>query len=92
MFENQKFLTHGITAQLPLWIINMLWLMILTSEKDYLQVFTLTKSPTGQHIVHEQKQPLYRYELDVLCDDAIDAKVSVIDDLTHSTMLIAEEY
>ena len=92
MFENQKFLTHGITAQLPLWMINMLWLMILTSEKDYLQVFTLTKTPTDQHIVHEQEQPLYRYELDVPCDDAVDAKVFVIDDLTHSTMLLAEEY
>ena len=92
MFENQKFLTHGITAQLPLWMINMLWLMILTSEKDYLQVFTLTKTPTGQHIVHEQEQPLYRYELDVPCDDAVTAKVFVIDDLTHSTMLLAEEY
>ena len=92
MFENQKFLTHGITAQLPLWMINMLWLMILTSEKDYLQVFTLTKTPTGQHIVHEQEQPTYRYELDVPCDDAVDAKVFIIDDLTHSTMLLAEEY
>ena len=92
MFENQKFLTHGITAQLPLWMINMLWLMILTSEKDYLQVFTLTKTPTGQHIVHEQEQPPYRYELDVPCDDAVDAKVFVIDDSTHSTMLLAEEY
>lgn len=92
MFENQKFLTHGITAQLPLWIINMLWLMILTSEKDYLQVFTLTKSPTGQHIVHEQEQLPYRYELDVPCDDAVNAKVFIIDDLTHSTMLLAEEY
>ena len=92
MFGNQKFLTHGITAQLPLWIINMLWLMILTSEKDYLQVFTLTKTPTGQHIVHEQEQPPYRYELDVPCDDAVNTKVFVIDDLTHSTMLLAEEY
>ena len=92
MFENQKFLTHGITAQLPLWMINMLWLMILTSEKDYLQVFTLTKTPTGQHIVHEQEQQPYRYELDVQCDDAVNAKVFVIDDLTHSTMLLAEEY
>ena len=92
MFENQKFLTHGITAQLPLWMINLWWLMILTSEKDYLQVFTLTKTPTGQHIVHEQEQQPYRYELDVPCDDAVNAKVFVIDDLTHSTMLLAEEY
>ena len=46
----------------------------------------------GQHIVHEQEQPPYRYELDVPCDDAVNAKVFVIDDLTHSTMLLAEEY
>ena len=42
--------------------------------------------------VHEQEQPLYRYELDVPCDDAVNAKVFVIDDSTHSTMLLAEEY
>jgi len=28
----------------------------------------------------------------VPCDDAVNAKVFVIDDLTHSTMLLAEEY
>ena len=61
-------------------------------KKDYLQVFKLTKTPTSQHIVHEQEQPPYRYELDVPCDDAVNAKVFVIDDLTHSTMLLAEEY
>ena len=54
--------------------------------------FKLTKTPTSQHIVHEQEQPPYRYELDVPCDDAVNAKVFVIDDLTHSTMLLAEEY
>lgn len=69
--------------------------MILTMEvprKDYLQVFILTTTPTGQHIVYEQEQPPYRYELDVSCDDAVDTKVFVIDNLTHSTMLLAEEY
>ena len=40
-----------------------MWHMVLTmeiEEKDYLQVFKLTKTPTGQHIVHEQEQPPYR--------------------------------
>ena len=55
-------------------------------------MFTLMKTPTGQHIVHEQEQPPYHYELDVPCGDAVNAKVFVIDDLTHSTMLLAEEY
>ena len=105
MFENQKFLTRGVMAEIPSWLTNLMWHMVLTmevprkdyltmevEEKDYLQVFALTKTPTGQHIVHEQEQPLYRYELDVPCDDAVDAKVFVIDDSTHSTMLLAEEY
>ena len=93
MFNNQKFLTRGVMAELPSWLTNLMWHMVLTmevEEKDYLQVFRLTKTPGGQHIM--QEQPPYRYELDVPCDDAVNAKVFVIDDLTHSTMLIAEEY
>ena len=95
MFENQKFLTRGVLADIPSWLTNLMWYMVLTmdvSEKDYLQVFTPTKTPTGQHIVHEQEQPPYRYELDVHYKCAIDAKVYVIDDKTHSTMLLASEY
>ena len=95
MFNHQKFLTHGVMAEIPSWLTNLMWHMVLTmevEEKDYLQVFTLTKTATGQHIVYEQEQPPYRYELDVPYDDAVDAKVFIIDDLTHSTMLLAEEY
>lgn len=95
MFNNQKFLTCGVRAEIPSWLTNLMWHMVLTmgvESKDYLQVFTLTKTPACQHIVHEQEQPPYRYELDVPCDDAVDAKVFVIDDLTYSTMLLAEEY
>ena len=95
MFNNQKFLARVIESEISSWLTNLMWHMVLTMEvekKDYLQVFRLTKTPVGQHIVHEQEQPLYRYELDVPCDDAVDAKVFVIDDFTHSTMLLAEEY
>ena len=62
MFENQKFLTRGVMAEIPSWLTNLMWHMILTmevSEKDYLQVFTLTRTHIGQHIVHEQEQPPY---------------------------------
>ena len=95
MFENQKFLTRGVQNEIPSWLIDLIWCMVFsmkTEHKDYLQVFTLTKTPTGQHIVHTQEQPPYRYELDVHCKCAIDAKVYVIDDKTHSTMLLASEY
>ncbi len=95
MFENQKFLTRGVISEIPPWLINFMWHMVLVMcvpQKDYLQVFTLTKTPIGQHIVHSQEQPPYRLELDIPCSDAVDAKVFVIDDITHSTMLLAEEY
>lgn len=95
MFNNQKFLTRGVEREIPAWLVNLMWHMVLTmevEEKDYLQVFTLTKTSTSQHIVHEQEQPPYRYELEVECPDAVDAKVFVIDDRTYSTMLLAEEY
>lgn len=95
MFDNQKFLTRWIESEIPSWLVHLMWHMVLTMEvavKDYLQVFKLTKTPTGQHIVHTQEQPSYSYELNVPCDDAVNAKVFVIDDLTHSTMLLAEEY
>ena len=87
MFNNQRYATKGITNTVPLVTQIILWDCIdsmKVERKDYLQVFKLTKTPTGQHIVHEQEQPPYRYELDVPCDDVVDAKVFVIDDLTHS--------
>ena len=95
MLENQKFMTRGVEREIPSWLVNLMWHMVATMEtaqKDWLQVFILTKTPTGQHIVHEQEQPLYRYKLDVECADAVDAKVFVIDDRTYSTMLLADEY
>ena len=95
MFDDQKFLTRGVMAEIPSWLTDLMWHMVLRMEvegKDYLQVFKLTKTPAGQHIVHEQEQPPYRYELDVHCKCAVDAKVYVIDDKTHSTMLLASEY
>ena len=61
MFNNQKFLTRGIESEIPAWLVHLMWHMVLTmevKEKDYLQVFKLTKTLTSQHIVHEQEQPL----------------------------------
>ena len=95
MFENPKYTTRGVQGEIPDSLMLLMWQMIAamrTAQKDYLQVFTLTKTPTGQHIVHTQEQPMYRYELDVHCKCAVDAKVYVIDDKTHTTMLLASEY
>ena len=95
MFENPKYLTKGVQSTIPGWLVLLMWSMIegmQVEHKDYLQVFRLQKTGRGQHITHTQEQPPYQYELDVPCTDAVNAKIFVIDDATHSTMLLAEEY
>lgn len=95
MFRNSKYLTRGVQCSLPDWLVLLLWNLIdriPDGQRDYLQVFRLSRTSAGQHIAHSQEQPPYSYEIDVPCDDAITAKIFVIDDQTHSTMLLAEEY
>ena len=95
MFQNPKYLTCGAQSTLPAWLVLLLWHLIgriPDEQRDYLQVFRLSRTATGQHITHEQEQPSYSYEMDIPCDDAVNAKIFVIDDQTHSTMLLAEDY
>ena len=95
MFNNPKHLTKGVQSSIPSWLVILLWHLIeimSVEQKDYLQVFRLRRTDTGQHISHTQEQPPYQYELDVPCTDAVTAKIFVIDDGTHSTMLRADEY
>ena len=95
MFNNPKYLTKGVQSSIPSWLVTLLWHLIeimSVEQKDYLQVFRLRRTDTGQHISHTQEQPPYQYELDVPCTDAVTAKIFVIDDGTHSTMLLADEY
>ena len=95
MFNNPKYLTRGVQDTIPVWLIRLMWFMVSAMEvkqQSYLQVFRLQKTAAGQRITHSQEQPPYRQELDVPCSDAVDAKIFVIDDTTHSTMLLAEEY
>ena len=95
MFNNPKYLTKGVQSSIPGWLVLLMWSMIegmQVEHKDYLQVFRLQKTERGQHIIPMEEQPPYQYELDVPCTDAVNAKIFVIDDGTHSTMLLAEEY
>ena len=95
MFQNDKYLTRGVSQTIPGWLVILLWHLIAamqTESKDYLQVFRLQKTGQGQRITHTQEQPPYSRELFVPCTDAVNAKLFVIDDGDHSTMLLAEEY
>ena len=95
MFDNPKYLTKGVQSTIPGWLTLLMWSIIegmQVEHKDYLQVFRLQKTERGQLIWHEQERPPYLYQMDVPCTDAVNAKIFVIDDGTHSTMLLAEEY
>ena len=95
MFNNPRYATSGINSELPLMTQIILWGLIDTMEvvrKDYLQVFLLSVEDRQQRIIHEQEQPEYRKEYLFPSDNPVTAKVYVIDDETHSTMLLAEEY
>jgi len=99
MFDNQKYITKGISIEIPLYLQNIMWYMIETmrvEQKDYLQVFTLERtvidSEVQQKIIHTQEEPDYRYEFCFKSDSPVNAKIFVIDEETHSTMLLASEY
>lgn len=95
MFKNSRYATCGIDTEIPLALQLILWKMIdemEVAQKDYLQVFTLSSENSEQMIIHEQEQPDYRKEYIFSGDCLINAKIFVIDDGDHSTMLLAEEY
>lgn len=102
MFQNDKrYITRGIQEQIneenPLVYLE-LWKLIDEmdiEEKDYLQVFEL-RAVHGidaiQEIEHTQEQPPYRKIYRYYTDKPVNAKIYVIDDGDHSTMLLSEEY
>jgi hypothetical protein len=94
MFNNPRFITNGVESTIPLWLQNLMWYAIDTLEirKDYLQVFTLSDENGRQKIWHVQEEPPYEKEYNVETDVAVTAKIFVIDDETHSTMLLSSEY
>ena len=96
-FKNARYVTKGIAETVPLRLQLILWNMIDTmqmTDKDYLQVFELSEDNGRQKIVHKQEAPMYEkeYLMDVSDTPFVCAKIFVIDDTTHSTMLLASEY
>ena len=97
MFERSKgrYLTRGIDAEIPLDIQIFMWEAVdnMPEPKDYLQVFNLSVENGLQVIKHTSEQPKFdmTYILTALTK-AVTAKVYIIDDGNHCTMLLAEEY
>ena len=94
IFNNQKFITRGVAENIPIPLQLLMWEMIRTLpvDKDYLQVFSLSEKDGKQRIIHTQEEPEYEKEYVLNLVPVITGKVFVIDDKTHSTMLMNYEY
>ena len=94
MFTNERYLTCGIDSTIPLALQLFMWECVerLPKQRDYLQVFDLKPVGPIQSISHTSEEPEYHREYLIPSDTPVTAKVFIIDDGDHSTMLLAEEY
>lgn len=95
MFSNQRYITRGVIAEIPLELQLFMWECIdrLPKNCDYFQVFELENLGSIQRITHFSEHPEYRMEyLLPTIANPITEKIYVIDDRDYSTMLLAEEY
>ena len=94
-FKNKRFATRGVAEKVPPLLQLFMWQCIdgMPTPKDYLQVFKLSTEDGKQKITHIQEQPDYKQEYLLNSDASVCiCKIFVIDDESHSTMLLAEEY
>ena len=94
MFPSQRYATAAVSREIPLTVQLFLWQCIdaLPFSPDYLQVFELSTERGRLRIVHAQEYPDYRKEYMLRSDVPITAKLYVINDTNHATMLFCEEY
>lgn len=94
MFNNQRYLTKGIQAEIPLELQLFMWGCIdkLPERRDYFQVFRFENLGGIQKVTHFSEQPEYHKEYLIPTGKPITAKVYIIDSDEYSTMLLASEY
>ena len=94
MFNNGFYVTRGVSDKIPLPLQIIMWELIedLPVDKDGLQVFSLSEENGRQVLKHSQEVPEYEKEYILDIEEPITEKIFVIDDGTHSTMLLASEY
>lgn len=95
IFNNTHFISSGIRNNVPLLLQIIMWELIKqipVDKQDYLQVFSLSVKDGRQRIKHTQEVPEYSKEYVIFIENPVTEKVFVIDDKTHSTMILANEY
>ena len=100
-FTGIRHITCGIENEIPFELQTILWNMIDQDKQqgkvlDYLQVFELKpifqNGVEMQEITHIQEQPQRKKKITIESETPISAKIFVIDDIDHETMLLNHEY
>ena len=94
-FKNKRFISKGVADRVGPLLQLFMWQCIdeMPEPKDYLQVFWVIGEPGKQWIRHSQEVPRYEREYRLYTDTPFFAcKIFVIDDGSHTTMLLASEY
>lgn len=96
--KDNIYITVGIQRTIPQ-DIQMLLLDLydnLEGDKDYLQVFELKKEIQDGKVVqiirHKQEVPEYNVKYILEYNDAVNAKVFLIEEGEYLIMILAEEY
>lgn len=102
MFDNSsRYVSRGINNEIPIDVQIFMWKLIeelkdTIEDVDYLQVFTISTVDGSENkirIIHSQEIPEYKkiwiFKASKPCNDE---RIFVIDDGSHSTMLLADEY
>ena len=94
MFEKSKdrYLTRGVDAEIPLYLQMFLWDAVdnMPEPKDYLQVFRFSEENGLQIVHHTSEQPQFEMTYIAETEKPVTAKVYIIDDGDHCTMLLAK--
>ena len=101
MFNNQRYVTKGVQEGIPLELQAFCWKLIdelkeTQTSLDYLQVFEFYPQEINgvqqQQIKHRQEIPPYEQAYTLNQPIIIKVKLYAIDDVSHSTLLLGEEY
>ncbi len=93
--RKERYTTKGVSQTVDLLLQLFMWSCVdnLSIPKDRLQVFKCTAYGTNQKIIHIQEEHKYKREYLIISDAPVFiGKVYIIDDETHETMLLVEEY
>ncbi len=91
-----KYITKGVASEVDPLLQLFMWQCVeeIPKPRDYLQVFRCSMEGEKQKITHIQEEPEFQkeYLLKLTGTPFFVGKIFVIDDGTHITMMLANEY